>query len=440
VEPRALGQGLRGPAHVDVTALVWNPAALGPLEGAHAYFEGAMSLASASYHRAALDRFPDRSGDPPRTFAPRSTRTWTPDSFLGGTYDFDPVTLGVGAYTPFVERSNPGDGPGSDYRRELEWFHLHAPAVAVAYRVTGDFYFGVGLNLMWSWMHTSFDRDLALEQGSADLSAVGYESQDKRQRVTLKTSGGPDFTGAIGFLYRMRRDLDIGVSWQIRPPPVRTNGSAEVSDFDGTFAGRASVEYKLPDVVHVGAEWRATERLATSLALRYVSSSQHRDLTVRASSHDLSQRPSDPERHVIPESIVFYRGFDDLWALDGAAAYTPIPTLQAGAGAALETSAVEERAVNPAQVDGPKVAGRLFTVWRPVPWLALGARWEATVMRDRHVDRSVFDPGSAIRCVDSGYDVNDCEEFSQGRALPHPEGSYALVAHRLVVGASLDRW
>jgi long-subunit fatty acid transport protein len=446
---------------VDVTALAWNPAALGPLDGSHLYVEGMATLASGQFERDPLDRFPDETTDPLREFLPADYRNLAPGSFLGMSHAFarDRLTAGIGAYTPFVETSEQGDWPGSYYRSEVDWYHLYAPAFAVSFRVGGGFYFGVGLNIVWSWLRSSFNRDLALdlEEETPDIAETGHENEGYAQRVAIDTRGGPDFTAAIGTFYR-RRNLNIGVSWQLRPQPVRTEGSVDIlpSEEQATELGipegerrmgRASAEYRLPDVVHAGVEWRPTERLTTSLALRYVSARLHDLLTIRPSGHDLTIARDDngdgiPDRLVplAPESLVFYRGFQDLWALDGAAAYVLHPTVEVGLGAMLETAAMKKRAVNPAQVDGPKVGGRAFASWRPVPWFSIGASWEITVMRDRDVNRSDFDPDAAVRCRESGINVDDCQEVFEGRALPDARGRYGLITQRVVAGISLDRW
>jgi len=441
VEPRFFGSGLRGPAHADVTALAWNPAALGLLEGSHAYGEASLDMGSGLLERSPLDRFPDDATDEPLTFESADYHTLSPGYFFGMSHDFgNRVTAGLGSYTPFVETSGQGDWPGAYYRREVDWYHLYAPAFAVSYRVGGGFYFGVGLNMVWSWLHTSFDRDTALEGGSPAIEANGFENEEQAQEVAIETKGGPGFTAAIGVAYRLKRNFNIGVSWQLRPQPVRTEGSVRVSERRGVFEGRASAEYELPDIVNAGVEWQPTERLGTSLTLRYVSAHLHDRLTIRPSGNNLSIRSGDTVVELVPESIVFYRGFQDTWALDGAASYALHPTLDVGLGAMLETSAVKERSVNAAQVDGPKVAGRLFTRWRPVSWFSIGAAWELTVMRDRAVDRSDFDPDAAVRCVDSGYNVDDCDELSQGRALPEARGRYELLGQRVTAGISVDTW
>ena len=416
----------------------WNPAALGPLAGTHVYAQGAASLGSGVFERSALDRFPERTDDEPETFAPAEYQALSTDWFFGLAHDFasDRVVAAGGAFTPFVERSAQRDWPGTYHRREVDWYHLYAPSFALAFRVSGDFYIGVGLSFVRSWLHTSFDRDLVLED--ADLRPLGYESPGGRQRLAVQTAGW-GFTGAVGVYYRPRRSLDIGVGWFFRQA-VRTAGSAQVIDYDGSFSGRATAEYQMPDVVNAGVEWRPRERIAASLSLRYVSSSQHDDLVLRPSGYEFSRRPRRPDEAIIPESIVIDRGFDDLWGLDGAVSYSPASGFAAGIGSMVETSAVDENRVSPAQIDGPKVAGRVFAVLRPAQWFSIGVTWELSMMRDREVGDSVYDPDAALRCVDSGYDVDECEELSEGRALPDPGGRYELVAQRFLLGATLDRW
>jgi opacity protein-like surface antigen len=430
--------GLRGPAHPDVSAMAWNPAALGPLAGTHVLVQGAATLDSGVFDRADLDRFPDRSDDEPREFSSAGADAWSGDWFFALAHDFesDRVTVGIGAFTPFVEQSSPGDWPGAYHRRELTWIHLHVPAAALALRVSGDVYVGFGVAVVRSWLHTSLDRDLFLED--PQLRPLGYEEPGARQRLDVQTNGW-GFTGGVGVFYRPKRNLDVGVGWLFRQS-VRTEGSAQVVDYDGGFAGRAAVEYQLPDTVHAGLEWRPRQRLATSLTLRYLSTRLHDAVVFRPSGYEFSRRPRSPDEAVIPESIVFDRGFGDVWKLDGAVSVSPLSALDLGVGAAAENAVVEERRVNPSQVDGPKASGRVFAVLRPAPWCSIGASWELTVMRDRDVDDSAYDPDAALRCVDSGYDVGECEEFSQGRALPDPSGRYERLTQRFLVGATLDRW
>lgn len=418
--------------------MAWNPAALGPLAGTHVYMQGAATYASGVFDRADLDRFPDRTDDEPQTFSSAQTRALSSDWFFGVANDFasDRVTLALGAFTPFVERSEQDDWPGAYHRRRVEWHHLDVPSFALAIRISGDLYVGVGFTFVRSWLHTAFDRDLVLED--PDLRPLGYEAPGGRQRVAVQTAGW-GYTGSVGVYYRPQRTLDVGVGWFFRQA-VRTTGAAQVIDYDGSFDGRASAEYQMPDVVNAGLEWSPKPRVTASFALRYVSSSQHDDLVLRPSGYEFSRRPRRPDEAIVPESIVIDRGFNDLWKLDVAASYSLLSGLSAGIGSMVENSAVDERRVNPSQIDGPKVGGRAFAVFRPAQWFSIGATWEITVMRDREVRESVYDPDAALRCVDSGYDVDECAEVSEGRALPDARGRYELVSQRLLVGATLDRW
>lgn len=448
VAPRVGGMIFSGPAEPHVAALYWNPAAIGPLRGFRAYLDGALRIDTGTLTRDAIDTAtgePATAGTPNarrRAFAAAETHDFAPDLFGGLTWDLQSkrVVAGIAAYAPYAEFLHAGaDWPGRYYRTRLDWYHAYLTP-AVAFRLRDDLFFGLSLSFVFSHLSLAFERDTALDLPSA--AAAEHESDALRESLAINVDAGPQFTFGLGWLWRPTSQFDFGIAW-LRPPLggsstglVRGEGEATAGGpvhEEGLIEGRASASWKLPDVVMMGVDWRPLERWQFGLWGRWSNWSVQEDLTV-----GLSSRAFDEATPPVPGTIVFWRGLHDTFALAGTAARRFGERFRAIGSVMLETAAVAESSVNPAAVDGPKLDAFLAGEIEVMPSLKVHLGYGATVMRDRELSNSDFDPAAAAACVDSGYDVDNpgCAVQTAGRALPSAQGTYRRVAHRVGVGVA----
>src|SRR5262249_17499668 len=92
-----------------------------------------------------------------------------------------------------------------------------------------------------------------------------------------------------------------------------------------------------------------------------------------------------------------------------------------------ESAAVDASAVNPAALDGHKVAVGLAAEWHLAKHLAVGANLGgvAYVLGDV---RSRFNPGAEAECGDGSYSLDACRTYNAGQALPSASGHYLMFA------------
>lgn len=454
--PRVGGMVFSGPAEPHVTSIYWNPAAIGPLRGFHAYVDFEPRIDTVQLQRSPIDTStgePADSSTPAaqrKTFAQQNTTDITPDFFTGLTWDLQSkrVVAGLAAYAPYVERRHGDvDAAGHYFVNDLDWVHLYQ-TTAAAFRIRDDLFFGLSLHLVWSWLGYGFDRDTALDQPSS--AQPTFESDGNRENLAVNMNAGPDIAFSVGWLYRPSKRFDFGIVW-IRPPltevtgqiraegegvaagPVHDDDAAEIGASDGTIDGRATATWRLPDQILLGINWRPWERWQFGLWGRWSNWSVHDALRIELSSQDFTD--ATPR---VPSSVVFWRGFHDTFALQGTAAYRFNPVWRVFVSGLLETAAIAETSVNLSQVEGPKLDGVTAVEITLGKHVILHGGYGLTIMTDRELSSSDFDPQAAVACVDSGYDVDNpgCGLLAQGRALPTARGVYKRLVHHVGVGVT----
>jgi hypothetical protein len=128
----------------------------------------------------------------------------------------------------------------------------------------------------------------------------------------------------------------------------------------------------------------------------------------------------------IPEHVVLYRGFHDVWDLRGRVSYWFRERVRLGGQLRLETSAVDPSAVNAAAVDGFKVEPVALVAVRLFGRFWLDAGYGVTLMSAVNVDNSAFDPAAATACATKGgnLELEACQLRLAGRARPSANGNY----------------
>ena len=449
-EPFVSGLSFDGPTAANLGAVYWNPAALGLVRGFQLMVAGTGKLSTVEVDRAPIMangmpggtmtfpavRVRDLSG--PSPFGPRSYFALSTD--FGG----DRFTIAFATYMPYVQQIT---YPLSPNRDEPTRYHALAldlrnlvlvPALSI--RFGGDFRIGVAPGFMFSTGRLSFAEDLGLDAGGSNAEDPNAAA---RYDVSSGTSlGDAKFSVTLGAgLYYRRRSFELGVAYQSRPlgsdvpgvevagqntqvtlPPNDPMGGGSVLNCPNGQSAHCvfgDISYRLPDVWIAGATWRLGPGLELSAMARWIWLHVHDRIDVR-----LSGPPLDD--HNLPQHVVLYRGFKDVWDTRLRVSYWWRERIRVGAMLRLETSAVDASAVNAAAIDGFKVEPVALIEFRILRQLWLGGGYGITFMRAVDVTSSAFEPGAATDCANSGNDLSTraCQLKAAGRARPTAAGHY----------------
>ena len=187
------------------------------------------------------------------------------------------------------------------------------------------------------------------------------------------------------------------------------------------------ISYRLPDVWIAGATWRLRPGLELTAMVRWLWLSVHDRIDVRVSGP-----PLDQGNRNLPQHVVLYRGFKDVWDTRVRVSYWWRERVRVGAMLRLETSAVDDNAVNAAAVDGLKLQPVGLIEIRILRQLWLGGGYGVTFMRAVDVTDSVFKPESARAAAPTWATTSRaraCQDRAAGRARPTAAGHYTAQTH-----------
>ena len=449
-EPFVGGLSFDGPTSANLGAVYWNPAALGLVRGFQL-------MAAASGRLSTVDaRLPTGSAQARDLTGPSP---FGPHTYFALSTDFggDRFTIGFATYMPYQQRITYPLSPTHD-----EPTRYHALAIdlrnlvlvpALAIRFGGDFRIGFAPGFLFSTGRLRFAEDLSLGAQDPQNDAIydvssGNGLGDAKFSVTL----------GAGIYYR-RRNVEIGVAYQSRPlgsdvsgvevagqhttvtlPPSDPMNPGSALTCPGGQSDRCvfgDISYRLPDVVIAGATWRLGPGLELTAMVRWLWLHVHDRIDVRLSGPTL-----DANTHAdLPQHIVLYRGFKDVWDTRVRVSYWWRERIRVGAMLRFETSAVDSSAVSPGAVDGFKVQPVGLIEFRLVRWLWIGGGYGITFMRDVDVSasESVFKPQYAQSCANSNGNLTTeaCQARMDGRARPSAAGSYGARAQDFGVTMTL---
>jgi long-subunit fatty acid transport protein len=471
-DPHLGGIGFTGPTTGDLTALYWNPGALGLLQGHQVLVAGTGRLL-----RTTVERAPVGGGDAGagRSFAPVRGRglshplTWPtgPGAFLGAAAVLaNRFTVALGTYTPFLQRlSYPtaGDQPNRFHLVEAD---LRSVAVvpALALRLGPSVRIGVAPGFLFSVGRLVFDEDAALETGAAglprDCGGAPCEDAARAARYDLGTGLSP-FDSTLSFtlsggIHIRRPRWDLGLAYHSRPfgnegqveldgrrssvtppasapdplcPPLAPGAGPPPCTF-------ASLRYALPNTYIAGLTVHLDRRWDVSVMARYLAFARHEAVSLRI----VGPPGGGLRARGLPESIRLYRGWQDALDLRLRATVQATERLRISATLRGETSAVPPRALSPAAVDAPKLEPALALQLRVTRGVRLQAGYALTLALPTEAERSVFDPAAAIACAERGGDLDApaCAQRREGTARPTARGRYRFDGHALSVSVSAE--
>jgi len=480
-EPFVGGMAFTGPTAANLGAVYWNPAALGLVRGFQLMVAASVHQSTVDVSRMPInpaDGTPGPGGsmtfptarasalDGPRPFGPRSYFALSTD--FGG----DRFTIGFATYMPYVQQitfplSPNHDEPTRYHALALDLRNLElVPALAI--RFGSDFRVGFAPGFVFSTGHLSFAEDLALDGGTAGLMSqcppgttnCNVENPGAAARYDISSGNGlgdAKFSVTLGAgLYYRRRSFEAGIAYQSRPlgsdvsgvevagqhttvtlPPRDPIGGGAPLGCPNMQSDRCvfgDIAYRLPDVWIAGATWHLGPGLELSGMVRWLWFHVHDKIDVRLSGPTL-----DADNHDLPQHIVLYRGFKDVWDARVRLSYWWRERIRVGAMLRIETSAVDASAVNPAAVDGFKVEPVGLIEVRLIKQIWLGGGYGITFMPAVDVNNSAFQPQAATACANSGNNLatDPCQAAAAGRARPTAAGHYTAQSQDLGVTVTL---
>jgi len=470
-EPFVGGLSFDGPTAANLGAIYWNPAALGLVRGFQLMAAASGQLTTVDVNRTAIDPttgVPGPGGSMTFPTAHARDMSWPspfgPHSYLALSTDFggDRFTIGFATYMPYLQRitfplSPAGNEPTRYHVLALDLRNLVlVPALSI--RFAGDFRVGFAPGFLFSTGRLMFAEDLALDGGSAGcMPGVPCTVEDPNAAARVDVSSGnglgdAKFSVTLGAgIYYRRKSLEIGVAYQSRPlgsdvPGVEVAGqhtTVTLPPRDPMGGGGpltchpptsptmpdpnmqssrcifGDLSYRLPDVVIAGATWHLRPGLELSAMVRWLWLHVHDRIDVRLSGPGLDD-------HGIPQHIVLYRGFKDVFDTRVRVSYWWRERVRVGAMLRLETSAVDSTAVDAAAADGFKVEPVGLIEFRILRQLWIGGGYGITFMRTVDVTNSAFDPTAATTCADNQGNLASpaCQARLAGRARPTAAGRY----------------
>jgi len=435
-DPFVGGMSFSGPTSGNLAAIYWNPAALGLARGFQIMVAGTGRLASIGVTRAA-------GAGSAEAHDLRQPFQWPPGpgSYFAISSDLgsDRFALGFAAYMPYLEQIHfPVSPTGAEPTRyqvlSMDLRNL-ALVPALAIRFGDNLRIGLAPGFQFSTGSLSFAEDTALDGMENVAAAARYNIASGQGIENAKFS----VTLGGGVYYRLH-NLEMGLSYQSRPlgstvagveiaggqstvtlPPLKGGGPLTCGILAGGQSSRCvfgDISYRLPDVFIGGITWHLRPGLELTIMERWVWMHLHDRIDVRLIGPTL-------EAAGLPEHIVLYRGFHDVFDTRARIAYWWRERVHLGGELRVETSAVDSNAVNAAAVDGFKVEPVALIEVRVSHRFWLGAGYGLTIMPAVTVTDSVFKPADAMTCVGNG-DLNlpACQSRLNGTARPTANGTY----------------
>jgi len=434
VTPHVGGLTWLGPATAHPTAVFYNPAALSPLTGTQVYVQSAVRLDRGDIERDPIDPATGEPSDAGSLRLPAaSISTSQLEGFAALTSQFGRATFGLAVSTPAVDQGSAG-GDAVRYHRVRQSIRDTYFSLGVGVRIVNRLRAGVALSYALTSFDLAFMRDTALERGSAGLAMdcggapCGVENPLAAELIELETTA-QQLTFNGGVLFQPRDGWWIGIGYV---PPLgagglTTEGEAQVTTPAGGVArGRGAILSDRPQRFMLGARVQLNECTTLGISLAWFLWRRARELDLRLFGKAL--READ-----VPERIVRHRGLQDAYTAEVSLDYQWLSWLRYGGSIKVETSAVPEQAVNAGSLDAPKgeLTGSIeIAAGRAVVTVGYGLIGRLP----RHVSPGVDDPQATVKCVDSGFDLDTCEDVRLGRGRPSAAGDYSWLTHELSLG------
>jgi long-chain fatty acid transport protein len=429
--------GFSGPTSGDLTAIYWNPAGLGLLQGPQLMLGGSLQVVSTRVDRSSIN--PLTGTNPGATTFPTAAGSGTlqpfrwplgPASFIGIGAGFGHrFGIALALFSPFSSNlSMPENGPTRYQLVSMDLNHL-APTIGLAIHATDSIQIGVAPSFVFPTAHLVF-KEMPVGSTSEDLATDA--------KYDLATQGilVPSYILSFGAQYRRGR-FSLGISYT--SAPLGTSGmlnlpldNAHISLGSAVGGGdlcgdptkhclAGQMHYRLPSIYNLGATWQTTKNWSVTGIARWLRYGAHDNIAILLSG------PPDKTAlgSSLPDHVVLYRGFQDSFDLRGRVVWEN-KQMRVGGTLRLETSAVPAANVNAAAIDGTKLEPSVaveMRIWRQI---RMSAGYAFLWMFPVDTGTSVFDPTAASTCASASGDLNSpaCQARMNGQARPSAAGNY----------------
>lgn len=448
VVPHLGGPVFVGPVDAHVTAMYWNPAAMGLLQGTHYYLSATGRLDWTQVERATVDTGsgePAAGGD--KSFSPVSLVPLTVDNFAGAIFEIsNDATFGLAVYSPFAE--NLTSDQALAYHASGGLFYTETFSVGLAYRVEPWLIFGVTVNLLFSKLHLQFDRDTALDGCTATPCSQHIETAANAEHYDLDAPlfEFPSIDVSFGLILRLG-DWTVGASAAnffnaLARNTVSLVGDAHVTTAasatptpTATLDGKTTINFNLPATVDLGVRRRVFKDLDLVVGARWTHLGTQNKLDLRLYGKALTAA-------TIPDWIVRERGLDDVYWVEAGLELPPAQAFRWGVRARVSTGGVPEELVAIDQLDAPSLDLSAGVEVRLSTRVAVTGGYTLSLLAPRDVSDSAFSPSARIACNAASFDITlpACVAVRDGRGIPTAAGRYLRVGNALTLGLNIDIW
>jgi long-subunit fatty acid transport protein len=476
-DPHVGGIGFAGPTTDDLSALYWNPAALGLGTGRRAMFSLIDHTGRVDVERAPVD---PQTGQPGGTQTFPATSGYTgglrtplgPGSF--GTAAFplgSRVTVALGWFYPFAQRqrfdpvpASPAGSPGATASDTLPTrYHVittNLSTISIAPAISALLGAGVRLGLSPALQISTgslvVDRDTGAPSGGMGTARLcgdvpcGAENPAAAARYAVSSGRAVSFSLALG-IHVNRPRWSMGLSWTSAPfgtregieieaessridPPARLAGAPSIcpSGLDPCVSSR--MVFHLPMMVAAGIDRRLTARWDIGVQMRWLDLSVHDAIAVRV----VGPAGGTLRSAGLPEELLLYRGLQDVLDLRLRTIVRLGDRFDVAASVRGETAAVREEATSPAAPGGRLIEPSLALRVRLNTVFVLTAGYAYSFMPWVNASSSAFDPGAHAACEATGgnLDAEPCRKRQIGLAGPTAAGRYRAHTHAFGLSAS----
>jgi long-chain fatty acid transport protein len=359
----------------DLTALYYNPAALGNLEGPQLMFDFAAVHQAVHFDREdeASLVFDEVSNIAPPMLIPT----------VGVAHDFNTERLvaGFGFYSPYAPDVKYVEDGAQRYTLTDATLLSGSVGPSLAFRVHEWVTLGAGV--AWSFLYVSQDLTATASiDGGTDEALFDI-------RTSFALSDFLAVTGNMGAVIGPPSERwDVALAVQL---PTRFSATGELSlDFtdNAYYTGELGIgqviksrivtdevtlDLTLPLIVRAGFVFRPSDRVEVELATVYERWRSIQEL--RITDVNLVIETVDGEDVVMTEDIVIPAAYQDAFSVRLGGNFAVNDRVKLRAGTFFESSAVPEKALGVGLVDGNKFGYGLGISWRLKPKLSLDAAW-----------------------------------------------------------------
>ncbi len=470
-DPTLGGAVFTGAVHPHATSLFLNPAALG-LTGPGSHFYADSSLRFDQYD---IDRQILRDPDVGLAPGPQvSSSMFTPGGSLAWYSSGEKISLGAALSLVMLDRYIDDQDEALGFHttggrhRQYVWRRIYflrrqwelplslplpMPTLGASYKWR-NFHFGVSVSLRASSYDLGFYRDTALEAGRPGIEApcdetdtpCGIANPNAAEHYEISASSADLLTAnnlvvSGGLMWQFRPGWWFGVYYKSPPgflSSISLIGTATITPtpFSGEepFSAQAEIIYQLPQTVEAGLRGPLFGNIEAFATARWQSLSRQRILDIRLINPVIGGGE-------VPERYPRFRGFEDVLTLQAGLEERPGGRLRLGARVRLETPAVRDNAISPAQFDGLNLSAfggaelRLFDRPKLSLYASYGLTYYPTVTAG---EGSLFNPLARLECVDERYALDVCVPAAEGRAIPTAAGTYSRIRHSLRAAIRYD--